>query len=222
MENTKMKDEKQKQTNLTTYKNNYESCQKESDKLTAAFDRVSFLRGIIFVIAGLFLFIGFHQKKPILFLPVFVLGIIFLMLIFYHSKLEEKQASLKDSLSVLKEYLARFDDGWKSFPVDGARYLSNDFLEARDLDLFGKNSLYQYICTASTVWGQDQLARWLSLSGSDLKTDSALQIFHEVKSRQKAVAELAQKREVCMEFEVGARPLRNIEYDESRKLMDNF
>lgn len=49
-----------------------------------------------------------------------------------------------------------------------------------------------------------------------------MQISHEIKGRQQAVAELAQKTEFCMEFETGARRLRNIEYDECRKIMDNF
>ena len=222
MKSTQTMDENHEQTDYNMYEKYYESCRKKSDKLTLASDKVSLLRGITFVMAGLLLFIGIQQKKPALFLPVLVLGFVFLMLIRYHSKLEEEQASLKDAQSILKEYMARFGDGWKSFPVDGARYLNDDFLEARDLDLFGKNSLYQYICTASTIWGQDQLARWLSLPGKGLTTDSVSQISHEMKSRQQAVAELAQKTELCMEFETGARPLRNIGYDESRKIMDNF
>ena len=48
------------------------------------------------------------------------------------------------------------------------------------------------------------------------------QISQEMKSRQQAVAELAQKPEFCMELETGARRLRETEYDKSRKMMDNF
>lgn len=205
-----------------TYKNDYESCQKKLDKLTLSSDKVSLFRGATFAIAGLFLFIGYYQKNLILLVPAFGLGLIFLALIFRHSKLKEEQAYLKDSQAVLKEYMERFDDGWKSFPMDGARYLSDDFLESRDLDLFGKSSLYQYICTASTIWGQDQLALWLSLSGKDVAADSASQVSHEIKNRQQAVAELSLKTEFCMELEALARRLRDIEYDESRKIMANF
>ncbi len=49
-----------------------------------------------------------------------------------------------------------------------------------------------------------------------------MQISNEIKSRQQAVAELAQKREFCMEFETSARPLRNNAYDEVGKIMDDF
>ncbi len=222
MINTEMVDGNEKQNNEAMYGKYYESCQEKSDRLTLTSDRVSLLRGVTFIIAGLFLFIGIWQKNPVFFVPAFGFGAAFLVLIRYHSKMEEEQARLKDVRSVLKEYMARFDEGWKSFSVDGARYLRDDFLEARDLDLFGKHSLYQYICTASTIWGQDQLAHWLSLPGKDFAWERTLQISNEIKSRQQAVAELAQKREFCMEFETSARPLRNNAYDEVRKIMDDF
>lgn len=123
-----------KQSKYFMYKEYYESCRKKLDKLTLASDKISLLRGITFAIAGLLLLIGYQQKKPVLFVPAVGLGFAFLVLIRYHSKQEKEQAYLKDSQSVLKEYMARFGDGWKSFPVDGARYLSDDFLEAKDLD----------------------------------------------------------------------------------------
>ena len=222
MENVENVEEDLIQNTYVMYEKRYESCQKKLDKLVLVSDRVSFLRGITFVIAGLLLLFGYQQKSPALFVLAAGFGLAFLLLVIYHGKLEEEQACLKDSQSVVKDYMARFDDGWKSFPVDGSRYLSDGFLEARDLDLFGKSSLYQYICTASTIWGQDQLALWLSLPGKGQAPDSALQIAQEMKSRQQAVAELAQKPEFCMELEAGARRLRETEYDKSRKMMDNF
>lgn len=222
MENVENVEEDLKQNTYIMYEKRYESCQKKLDKLALVSDRVSLLRGITFVIAGLLLLFGYQQKSPALFVLAAGFGLAFLLLVIYHGKLEEEQACLKDSQSVVKDYMARFDDGWKSFPVDGSRYLSDGFLEARDLDLFGKSSLYQYICTASTIWGQDQLALWLSLPGKGQAPDSALQIAQEMKSRQQAVAELAQKPEFCMELEAGARRLRETEYDKSRKMMDNF
>lgn len=56
------------------YQKQYEDCQKKSDKLTLASDRISLLWGILFAIAGLLLFLGFQQKKPALLIPVFGLG----------------------------------------------------------------------------------------------------------------------------------------------------
>lgn len=222
MNNTKTTDEDHKLNKHIIYEKHYESCKIKLSELTLKSDKVSFLRGITFAIAGLLLFFGYQQKKPALLIAALGFGFAFLMLIRYHGKLEEEQACLKDSQSVLKDYLARFNDGWKSFPMDGTRYLSDNILETRDLDLFGKSSLYQYICTASTIWGQDQLALWLSLPDKGFAKDSALQISHEIQSRQQAASELSQKPKFCMELETGARRLRNIEYDKSREILDNF
>lgn len=204
------------------YEEKYESSRKKSAELARASDQISFWRGILFAVAGVLLFIGYQQKSPAYLPPAAALGIAFLLLIRRHSKLKEEQEYLKDSQSVLKEYLARFTDEWKSFPLDGARYLRDEFLEASDLDLFGKGSLYQYICTASTVRGQDQLALWLSLPGRDFAVESARQISDEIKSRQQATAELAQKAEFCIELETSARRLRDIPYEESGQIMDCF
>lgn len=222
MKNTEMIDENEKPNKLIMYKESYESCRKESEKLAAASSKISLFRCITFAIAGLLLFIAYLQKAPVLIVPAYGFGFAFLILICRHSKLKKDLAYLKDRQSVLKEYIARFDDGWKNFPVDGARYLSDGFLGAKDLDLFGKSSLYQYICTASTIWGQDQLALCLSLPFKDLTADVALHVFPEIEDRQQAVAELAQKTEFGMELETRARRLRSNGYDESRKIMDNF
>lgn len=204
------------------YKKYYEDCQIKLDKLTSLSDRISLLRCMIFAAAGLMFFLGFQQKNFLFLAPGVGFIIAFLLLIRYHIKLLEEQGCLKDFQSVLKDYMGRFDDGWKSFPLDGARYLRDDFSEGRDLDLFGKGSLYQYICTASTTRGQDLLARWFCLSGKEFTGEDAQKISGEIKKRQQAVAELSQKPDFCMEFETGARRLRDMEYDTSKKIMDDF
>lgn len=216
--NIKKYNQKQKQQ----YEEAYEACRKKCEQLTVLSDKISLLRSITFAIAGLLFFFGYQQKNIAFWILAFGSLCAFVLFIRYHSKLVEELEYCKDSQSVCKDYLARFDDSWKLFSLDGARYLSDDFLEARDLDLFGKSSLYQYICTASTTWGQDQLAIWLRLPDKDFASDSALQFFRKVKSRQQAAAELSQKPAFCMALETSARRLRTIEYDCSRKMTDNF
>lgn len=212
----------QKQTNYLKYEEKLEYSREKSARLAHAADRVSLLRGIVFAIAGVLLFIGYQQRNPVFLLPVSALGISFLLLIHKHNRLEEELEDRRDEQAVLSEYMARFTGEWKRSPLDGTRYLSDDFSEAGDLDLFGKNSLYQYLCTASTVWGQDQLALWLSLPGHDFTEDFARPSLEEIRSRQQAVAELAQKEAFCMELETGARRLRNLAYDDCRNVMDHF
>lgn len=211
-----------KQNNRMVYEKDYECCQKKLEKLAQTSNRVSFLRLITIAAAGVAFFLWCQRKTPAFLAFAFSFAFVFLMLIRYHGILEDEQTYLEDFQSVLKDYMARFDNGWKGFPMNGARYINDEMLESRDLDLFGKGSLYQYICTASTIWGQDQLAFWLQLPGRDFEKGSVPQIVQEIISRQQAVAELSQKPEFCMEFETYARELRSIEYEKSRKIMDSF
>ncbi len=204
------------------YEKKYEASLEQSARLALVSNRVSFLRGVTFALAALLLFLGYQQKSLILLLPALGLGAAFLLLIRRHGRLAKEQAYQEDTQSVLKDYMARFHEEWQDFPVDGARYSSSGDSEAKDLDLFGKGSLYQYICTASTIWGQDQLAHWLGQAGKGLAADSAAALSREIRSRQQAVAELAQKPALCMELEIGARPLRSISYEESNAIMEHF
>ncbi len=62
----------------------------------------------------------------------------------------------------------------------GARWLEADHPYAEHLDLFGPDSLYQRMCTARTMAGQETLARWL-LEAAPVE---------ELRRRQEAVEEL--------------------------------
>jgi hypothetical protein len=76
--------------------------------------------------------------------------------------------------------LARLDGRWAGTGEPGDRYLDPAHPYARDLDLFGKGSLFELISTARTHVGEDTLARWL-LSPAPPGT---------VRARQEAVEEL--------------------------------
>ena len=116
-----MINENHTQDKHTFYEKYYESCEKKTDKLTQNSNQVSLYRIITAAASGLMLFLWYRQKIPVFLVSAFGFGFAFLMLIRYHSILEDEQTYLKDFQSVLKDYLARFGDGWKGFPIDGAR-----------------------------------------------------------------------------------------------------
>ena len=82
---------------------------------------------------------------------------------------------------VLRARPARLYGRWQDFGDPGDRYLDDHHPNARDLDLFGKESLYQLLCTARTRSGKDLLAAWLLTPAEP----------NEVRARQAAVAELS-------------------------------
>lgn len=193
------------------YQKRSEECLKKIEEAKERCRRVSQWRMLVFAFVGLSLYAGYRCQSAFYWGAVAGTAL-FLRLIWRHNQLEEELRHWEDSRAVAEDYLARFGEGWKGFPVNGEQYLSEDFPEARDLDLFGKHSLYQYICTASTVWGQDQLALWLKEPGRA----------EDMRSRQKAVEELAQKEGFSRKFEAMARQLRDLGYQEAKDRMGVF
>jgi hypothetical protein len=57
--------------------------------------------------------------------------------------------------------LARLDNRWMGMGETGEHFLDSDHPYARDLDLFGKGSLFELLCTARTGAGEKTLAHWL-------------------------------------------------------------
>ena len=57
--------------------------------------------------------------------------------------------------------LARLDGDWTGKGESGDGYVDPAHPYAQDLDLFGKGSLFELLCTARTHIGEDTLARWL-------------------------------------------------------------
>ncbi len=77
--------------------------------------------------------------------------------------------------------LARIEDRWIGRGPDGARHLEDDHPFASDLDVFGRGSLFQRLCTARTAAGEWALAHWLSAPDTELDA---------IRSRQAAVDDL--------------------------------
>lgn len=76
--------------------------------------------------------------------------------------------------------IARLEDRWQDIGATGDRFLSEDHLYVRDLDIFGPGSLFQLLSRARTHLGEERLAGWLS-APADVPT---------VHRRQESIAEL--------------------------------
>ena len=84
------------------------------------------------------------------------------------------------AISFYEHGQARLSDRWAGNGETGDRFLDPEHPYARDLDLFGRSSLFEYLCAARTRAGEETLARWL--------LHAALP--EEVTARQAAVKEL--------------------------------
>ncbi|MCI0662405.1 MAG: DNA mismatch repair protein MutS [Acidobacteria bacterium] len=109
--------------------------------------------------------------------------VIFIALMAIHQRIHEAQAHLERSVRFYERSIARLEDQWAGSGVDGERFIDKSHLYSEDLDLFGKGSLFELLCTARTRAGEERLASWLLKPGS----------IPEVRARQDAIDELRSK-----------------------------
>jgi hypothetical protein len=105
---------------------------------------------------------------------------VFVSLFIIHDRLLEIAELRRRAARFFERGLARLEGHWAGTGETGESFLDPAHPYAQDLDLFGKGSLFELLCTARTRIGAETLARWL-LTPADPIT---------VKGRQEAVEEL--------------------------------
>ncbi len=104
----------------------------------------------------------------------------FVALLFVHDRVIRARERADRSVDFHEAGLARLDGTWAGAGETGECYGDNEHVFAGDLDLFGEGSVFELLCQARTLAGQNALARWL------LEPAPA----DEIRERQAAVAEL--------------------------------
>ena len=105
---------------------------------------------------------------------------IFVALIVVHDRVLRRLGRFERVTDFYARGLARIEDQWAGTGETGDRFFDAAHPYARDLDLFGKGSLFELLCTARTRAGEETLARWLLAAAEP----------EEVRARQTAVTEM--------------------------------
>jgi hypothetical protein len=119
-------------------------------------------------------------------------------------RIDNKRTSFSRAVGFYERAMLRMKGDWARDGEIGERFLENNHLYAKDLDIFGRRSLYQMLCAARTPMGQETLAAWL------LKPAAP----DVVRARQGAVAELAPQLDLREEIAMlgeNARARTNVE-----------
>lgn len=169
-----------------------EKLEKNIKELDGRSSTYSTIRLCVFIAAVACLIIGIYDNRGIVIVAGVVLAVVFVALVFIHGKLSEELEYKKAKSEVLRRYIERFGEGWKKFDDNGSQYIESEDLVAKDMDLLGPNSLYQFICVAGTEDGRRSLAKSIKDPEYDIQT---------IEKRQKAIKELADKTEFSMDFE---------------------
>lgn len=151
---------------------------------------VALLRFLVFI-SMILSFIGGYQLQTIWYASAVMLLLVFIGLIVYHDTIKKGLFYRECKLEVLQDIKKRKNHEWTDFKEDGSAFVETDDLAAKDLDIFGHASLYQYLCCAATPYGRREFAQWLKQPASNIT---------QWKKRQDAVVELSQNMEFSRAF----------------------
>jgi hypothetical protein len=85
----------------------------------------------------------------------------FLALVIRHDRVIRGMRAAARAIAFYERGLARIEDRWVDDGEAGERFGDDDHLYAKDLDLFGRSSLFQLLSIARTRAGEQILAGWL-------------------------------------------------------------
>ncbi|NLV17527.1 MAG: DNA mismatch repair protein MutS [Syntrophomonadaceae bacterium] len=122
----------------------------------------------------------------LLFLPVFI------TLIMKYSKMKKDMEIAGAMLEIQRRYLSRIDGTWVRFEDCGLEFVDSSHPYTYDLDVFGRQSLFQMISVAQTVVGRNHLKALLAGPSRDIET---------INKRQSAVKELGANLEFCQRLQ---------------------
>lgn len=135
---------------------------KEIEVKTNLFSKI---RIVLVVLAVIFLLCAVSLKQNLYYYLFAADCVIFLGVGLWFRPFFIKKKDFEIDNAVLDEYLYRGNGRWKQFSDNGAKFLKKD--KEHDLDIFGKCSLYQFICSAKTPSGKDKLVNVLKNGAED-------------------------------------------------------
>ncbi|MCF6350096.1 MAG: DNA mismatch repair protein MutS [Flavobacteriaceae bacterium] len=140
----------------------------------------SLLRLLVFALSCFSIYFFFDNSKIIM--PIIIGGIvIFLFLISKHTDLVHKKQKTQALIHINKTEIDVINGDTAALDI-GFEYLNPEHEFSYDIDLFGKNSFFQYLNRTSTKSGKDKLA--------NLLTENKIT---NIETKQTALKELAKK-----------------------------
>lgn len=170
-------------TKYEQFKKREEQFSLEANQLTKTYNWFSTLRVILFLL-GLVAFVLLANSRNGVGLAVLVIifPVLFGAIINKHNNLKARRNKKRKLAAINREEILRFNNDFKEFE-EGLEFVEKNHPYAKDMDVFGRNSLYQLLNRTNTPSGAKMLANWLKQKGS-----------HKlILDRQLGVKELADK-----------------------------
>lgn len=177
---------------IEDYKKKREEIEKSLQELNKKSNFISWIRVALFVAIVALLSYGYFNKNNIFYGLVLILTVVFLATVKLHNNIEAKIKYRESKGNVYKKHIKRLNGTWYDFRDKGTEYLDEKMPHLKDLDIFGEGSLYQYICSANTVYGKKCLVNHLKNTEYNLD---------DITKHQMAVEELSHMQEFSDEIE---------------------
>ncbi len=140
---------------------------------------------IIVILGGISLISLYSLKNSYFFM---IIAIVTIILLFFLDSLY-KNVENKNKYTIIlhdinKNSIERLNGRWNLFDDTGEEFIDENHNYSYDLDIFGKNSLFQWINTSNSYMGRQKLKNVLTEIPKDKQ---------DIYDRQAAVEELAEK-----------------------------
>ena len=185
---------------------------KKQNEQVTKLNRLSTLRVLTFVLGCMVIIASNLHHYTLGYIVGAVLLAIFTGLVRSYNKVKEKKLYLEARQKVLEQYLDRLGEKWKLFEENGELYKGGKS-RVRDLDLIGRASLYQYICTAHTSFGKKALAEAL-INGHKSQ--------NEIEKRQEAIKELIEEEEFALHLQTISMRINMQQGQEEKESLEQF
>jgi DNA mismatch repair ATPase MutS len=154
--------------------------------------RISTIRVLLFI-AGVAGIIYFFSAGWLVISGIIACTFVpFLALVKYHNQLFDKKDYQEKKIEINEQELSAINYDTSAFD-SGEEFIDPAHLYSYDLDVFGDNSLFQYINRTSTSFGKEKLADWFYHHLDNKKM---------IEERQEAVKELAPELKFRQRFRI--------------------
>lgn len=177
-----------------TYRSKIDLYKSESDRIRKRLKLYSMIRLMLFCLTVFILIRWFNKNLIFALLGSCSVFSLLLLFVWMGSRISSRKKLLGELIRINEEEILAVDSGLETF-TQGDEYIDAEHPYTSDLDVFGKNSLYQLLNRASLSHGRDTLAGWLRASSPQ----------KEIRNRQEAVEELSGQVDWRQEFQATGR-----------------
>ena len=180
---------------LNFYKEEILNKNEDIKSLNSIINIISIVR-LVIVILTIGLGYYFYKQENILFLISSVVAgfLLFIIVAIFHNRKIKIKKEFELYISINERGINRINGSFKEQEDKGEEFLNDKHPFISDLDVFGRNSLFQMINSTKTKFGREKLSEIISLKYMPKK--------EEIVERQEAIKELGKKIKWRQELEV--------------------